>query len=888
MSWLKKRRDNTRYRRPRRYGWLRWLLLASGCLVVLVMIAGGIAGVMAYRSLAEGLPALNELEKYESSLVTHVYDRHGELIANFFTEKRILIELEDVPDFVRKATIAVEDARFYDHHGIDPKGVLRAAWTNYQAGRVVEGASTITMQVARTLFLNRERTLRRKLREMILAWRIEQRFSKDDILKMYLNQVFYGHNAYGIEAAAQIYFDKSAKELTMGEGMLIAGLTRAPNSYSPIHNLSRFQITDQSLERLQGEGVPLPVLDNLKGLKDREVMEEAAFLERLKTALGEASAEQYKSLILKHSNNLKLSLERRAHVLRRMVDQAYLSPQEAQRVLEEPIETNPNYKSINKSPHFVEHVRRYLEKKYSAQELYEGGWQVHTTLDLSLQRMAEQAVRHGIEAADKRHGYQRPFRRLALTGDEVVDRPLIEQVTLPPDTDPAVRAGEVLTGVVSIVSSRAVWVRVKGGRGVMSPDEGFAWVRESNLDRKFESRKRLSPEEIFNVGDVIRVRVVLADERNQAHQLILEQEPLLEGALIAIEPDSGHVLAMVGGYDETNQYNRATQALRQPGSAFKPFIYTAALAAGKTPASVIYDRAVVIDGGDDDDDEAWKPQNYSQKYYGATTLRTALARSRNMVTVRLMEQVGVEAVREVATRMGIETELDPYMSLALGSSEVKLLELTAAYGTFANGGLAVPPVFITRIVGPEQEIVERNLPRASRAVSPELAYVMTSLMQGVIQEGTGTRVRALGRPAAGKTGTTNDFRDAWFLGFTPELVTGVWVGFDDGTALGRHESGGRVASPVWLEFMQRALKGRPTTDFAIPANIRFYRINAQDGREVRGNTEAKTRFEAFIPGTAPAPPPSPTKHIREKIHRLDRQHSTARTLEDLDRPQPPQ
>ncbi len=885
MNWLHKRRHRARHHRPRRYGWLRWLLLVSGCLLVLVVMAGGIAGVMAYRSLAEGLPALDELEQYESSLVTHVYDRHGELIANFFTEKRILIELEDVPEFVRQATIAVEDARFYDHPGIDPKGVLRAAWTNYQAGRVVEGASTITMQVARTLFLNRERTLRRKLREMILAWRIERRFSKDDILKMYLNQVFYGHNAYGVEAAAQIYFNKSAKDLSRGEGMLIAGLTRAPNSYSPIHNLKRYQITDPSLERLQGEGVPLSVLDNLRGLKDQKVREETAFLERLTTVLGEDVVDRFKPLILKHSNNLKVSLERRAHVVRRMVDQAYLSPQEAQRVLEEPLQTNPNYKSINKSPHFVEHVRRYLEKKYSAQELYAGGWQVHTTLDLSLQRMAEQAVRHGVEEADKRHGYQKPFRRLPLTGDEAVDRPLIEQVTLPPDTDSTVRTGEVLTGVVSIVSPGAVWVKVKGGRGVMSPEEGFGWVREADLERKFEKRKQLPPQEIFQVGDVIRVRVVLADERNQAHQLVLEQEPLLEGALIAIEPASGHVLAMVGGYDETNQYNRATQALRQPGSAFKPFIYTAALAAGKTPATVIYDRAVVIDGGDE---EAWKPQNYTQRYYGATTLRTALARSRNMVTVRLMEQVGVEAVRDVATGMGIETELDPYMSLALGSSEVKLLELTAAYGTFANGGLAVPPVFITRIVGPGQEMVEENWPGASRAISSELAYVMTSLMQGVIQEGTGSRVRALGRPAAGKTGTTNDFRDAWFLGFTPKLVTGVWVGFDDGTALGRHESGGRVASPIWLDFMKRALKGRPITDFSIPSGIRFYRINTEDGREVRGNTEAKTRFEAFIPGTAPAPPASPTKHIREQIHRLDRQRSAARTLEEPDRIQPPQ
>jgi penicillin-binding protein 1A len=668
--------------------------------------------------------------------------------------------------------------------------------------------------------------------------------------------------------------------VTLGEGVLIAGLTRAPNSYSPIHNLARFQITAQSLEKLQSEGVPLAVLDNLRGLQDQEIMEETTFLERLKTALGAAPAAQYKSLILKHSNNLKVSLERRKHVVRRMVEEGYLTQEEARRAVEEPVQTNPNYHSINKSPHFVEHVRRYLEDNYGAKALYEGGWNVYTTLDLKLQHIAEQAVRRGVEEADKRHGYQRPFRRLPLTGDTRVDQPLIEQVTLPPDTDPVVHDGEVLTGVVTVVSPNAVWVKVKSGQGVMSPHEGFAWVREADLDRKFEDRPPLPPQAIFEVGDVIRVRVILADERNQAHQLVLEQEPLLEGALIAIEPDSGHVLAMVGGYDENNQYNRAVQAFRQPGSAFKPFIYTAALAAGKTPASVIYDRAVVIDGGDE---EAWKPQNYTQRYYGATTLRTALAQSRNMVTVRLMEQVGVAAVQNVAARMGIETQLDPYMSLALGSSEVNLLELTAAYGTFTNGGLSVPPVFITRIVGPKQEVVEENLTRANRAISPELAYVMTSLMQGVIQEGTGKHVRALGRPAAGKTGTTNDFRDAWFLGFTPELVTGVWVGFDDGTSLGRHESGGRVASPIWLEFMQGALKDRPITDFSIPSSIRFYRIDAESGREVRGNTRARTRFEAFVPGTAPAPPASPTENIREKIHRLDRQRSAARALEEMNR-----
>ncbi len=796
---------------PRWWRWLRGLLIAATCVIVLGVGVGVIVGMSAYKTLTEGLPQLDELENYDSSLVTRVYDRHGELIADFFIEKRLLIDLAEVPLFIRQATIAVEDARFYSHGGFDTRGILRAMWVNFRAGEVREGASTITQQVARTLFLNRERTMRRKLREIILAARIERRFSKDEILRMYLNQVFYGHNAYGVEAAAQIYFGKATKALTLGEGLLIVGLTQSPNAYSPLKDLPR-------------------------------------------------------------------SLQRRQYVLRRMVEQGHLDANQAQQVAQEPVELNPNYKQVNKSPYFVEYVRQYLETHYGSRRLYRGGFEVHTTLDLHLQQVAEQAVRRGVREVDQRHGYQGPLRRVDLSRDAERNRQVIESVAIPPDGDRTIREGERLTGVVLNVGEKAVWVAVKDSRGVMTPKDSFAWVREPDLKRGFDRRARREPREIFQRGDVIRVRAVRVDARGQAHILALEQDPVVQSALMTIEAGSGHVLAMVGGYDfAISQFNRATQAIRQPGSAFKPIIYTAALEAGKTPASIVYDRAVVK--RDADTQQVWKPKNYSHKYYGAQTLRTALTHSRNMVTIRLMEDIGVPAVLASARRLGIESPLAPYLSLALGSSGVSLLELTASYSTFANGGLYIPPIFITRIEDADGQVIEEHLPQAQRALSPEIAYIMTSMLQGVIENGTGRRVRALKRPAAGKTGTTNDFRDAWFIGFTPEIITGVWVGIDDHTMLGQHENGGRAAAPIWLEFMQEAVRGHPITDFPIPFQVRFYRIDAQSGRQATASTQTDTLFEAFVQGSQPQIE-VPSRNLRQKIRRLDRRsRSAARTMD---------
>lgn len=792
-----------------RWRWLRWLLITGALLIVVSLTAGSIIAVVTYRKLAAGLPSITELENYQPSLVTKVFARDGQLIADFFIERRFLVPLDEIPLHMQQATLAVEDARFYSHSGVDPIGVLRAMRVNFRAGGVKEGASTITQQVARTLFLTPERTFTRKLREIILARRIEQRFSKDKILEMYLNQIFYGHNAYGVEAAAQNYFGKSVRELDVGEAALIAGLSSAPNRYSPL-------------------------------------------------------------------NNLELSLQRRQHVLRRMVDAGYLTPEEAQEIQQQPLHLNPQKQQINKAPYFVEYVRRHLEEQYGATALYRGGFNVYTTIDLRLQLAAERAIQHGLIAIDKRHGYHGPLQRIALTGTPRIDKQAIQAITLPADADPTIQTGDSLLGVVLEVKQDEVSVAVKASRGILAK-EGFAWVREPELRRDFRNRRQLKAEEIFSPGDVIQVRVVHLDPKSQQPHLILEQQPVVQGALFSMETGTGYVLAMIGGYDfMTSQFNRAMQATRQPGSAFKPIIYATAIESGMTTASIVIDAPVIKENKTDE--ELWKPENYSQKFYGPTTLRTAITHSRNLVTIRLLDKIGVPAVVDYAKRLGIVSPLSPYLSLALGASDVNLAELTTAYGVFANGGMYVPPIFITKITDAQGDILAQNFPRAKRVISPEIAYIMTSLLQNVVEHGTGRRVRALGRPAAGKTGTTNEFRDAWFMGFTPEVITGVWTGIDDRTTLGHRETGGRVASPIWLNFMREAMYGRPISNFAIPPGVRFVRVDAKKGTPIIGPTEQETIFEVFIEGTEPDFDPTAPKNLRRNIRRLDRKHLSGSSI----------
>ncbi|MGE3537625.1 MAG: penicillin-binding protein 1A [Candidatus Tectimicrobiota bacterium] len=800
----------------RKRRWLRWLVLSVGSLCSLALIALLVVGFVLYQKFAADLPQVSELENYQPSLITKVYDRYGEPIADFFIEKRILVPLNDIPLHVRQATIAAEDRRFYSHGGVDIWGILRALWVNVQAGGTREGASTITQQVARTLFLNRERTMARKIREAILAQRIEQHYSKDQILEMYLNQIFYGHNAYGIEAAAQLYFGKAVRDLTVSEGALIAGLPPAPNSYSPLKNFSR-------------------------------------------------------------------SLQRRTHVLNRMIEAGYLTPEQAQEAQRETIALNPKPTRVHKAFYFVEYVRQYLEEHYGPTALYRGGFSVETTLDMRLQGLAEQALQKGLVDLDKRHGvYRGPSRVLPLTGDASSDARLVEAVTTPEDGDWTVHEGERLPGVVLTVRESGALVAIKNNRGVLPPS-GYAWVSQIDPELQPELRRRL-----LRRGDVVQVRVTRVDSTGKPPTLSLEQEPFLQGALLATDVGSGHVLAMVGGYDfNKSQFNRAVQALRQPGSSFKPFIYAAGLEEGLTPASMLSDSPLTEDIAGA---PKWRPGNYDGKFHGPMTMRAALTHSRNLPTVRILEKVGLATTCATARRLGITSRLACHPTMALGALEVTLLEMTAAFGTFANSGIYNEPLVITKIVNSKGKVLLERFQEARQATSPEVAYLMTSMMESVITHGTARSLRALERPAAGKTGTTNDFHDAWFLGYTPELVAGVWVGYDDRSPLEEGETGGKIAAPIWLDFMKEALKDRPITDFPIPPGVRFVRLDSRGSNTPSAVSFDDTAlFEVFVEGSQPttALVPTPQKRkprlplpvpqdqvpddLRRDIDRLDRQ-----------------
>ena len=749
---------------------------------MLLGIAGaGAAGYVAYRGLVTDLPDVAALEDYQPSLVTEVYDRHEELIAEFFVEKRRLVHLTEIPTHVRHATIAAEDSRFYSHGGVDYIGIGRAIWVNLRAGTTREGASTITQQVARNLFLTRERTLRRKIREAILARRIEQRYDKDRILQIYLNQIFYGHNTYGIEAAAQLYCGKSVANLSLADGAMIAGLPPAPNTYSPLRNPQR-------------------------------------------------------------------SLRRRGHVLRRMVDEGYLDPEAAATAAREPLcspgERRHVTHRVNKAPYFVEHVRRHLEDRYGPTALYRGGFTVHTTLDLRLQQAAQRAIQDGLLTVDKRvrrGAWQRPSRSAMLTSDTVRNTALIEAITMTHGAAPAVHDGDLLAGVVLEVQADRATVAVRKSQGVIEP-EGVDWIRSIvGEPGKFGGDFT----QLLRRGDVVRVRVTGVDPEGLSHHLALEQEPEVQGALLALEASSNRVLAMIGGYDfDRSQFNRALRAVRQPGSAFKPVIYAAAIEAGMTPTSQVSDDPIVreIPGA-----ATWQPENYDEEFLGPVSLRLALTKSRNLATIDVLEKIGVDAACAYARRLGVRRRLPCVLSLALGAAEMTLLDITTLYGVFANQGIHTEPVFISRIVDRYGTVKEERMLSAQRVMSPEVAYTVTSMLESVVQHGTGRRVRALQRPAAGKTGTTNDFHDAWFIGYTPELVAGVWVGFDNQVSLGKRESGGRVAAPVWLAFMQEALQGQPVSDFPIPPGIRFVRQAVREEADTITRTpEGGASFEVFI------------------------------------------
>jgi penicillin-binding protein 1A len=650
--------------RPAGRRWLRTLLIIAGVLSLLLGAGAAVAALWAFTILPRTLPSVTALETFQPLVGTKVYDDNDELITEMHVERRIFVPLAHIPQALRDAVIATEDKRFYYHWGIDPIGIARAVAQNFRRGRIVEGGSTITQQLTKVLFLTPDKSLERKLKEAVLALELERRYPKDRILEMYLNQVYFGHGAYGVEAAARTYFGKSVSELNVREAALLAGLPRAPTTYSPFEH-------------------------------------------------GEAAK------------------RRRDVVLRRLVEYGALKDAEAKRLARADLGLIPPERRRTTGQYFLDYVQQTLEAKYGADMVFKGGLNVYTTLSPTMQLAAEQSLRDGLKALEGRTTKGRP--------------------------------GE---------------------------------------------------------------------------------HP--EGAIVTIEPNTGYVRAMVGGYDFfRSEFNRAVQARRQPGSAFKPFIYIAALESGLTPATRVDDAPVSYAVGSNG--QAWKPENYDRKFRGSTTLQQALEESVNVVTVKIQERVGLSRTIQVARRLGISSPLDLNLSLALGTSDMTLIELTSAYGALANQGQWLPPTTIRYVTDPQGKLLEEHLPEPREAVSPETAFVITHMLKGVVERGTGQAAKALGRPIAAKTGTTNDYSNAWFIGYTPRLATGVWVGYDRPRSLGKDETGSRVAVPIWVGFMGKVLGDSPKEDFPMPDRVVLVPVDLDPSNEC-----VRVVMMAFVKGTEPA------------------------------------
>jgi len=732
-----------------------------------------------YMYFTKDLPHISSLKDYRPPTVTTVLSDDGRKIGEFFRERRIVIPLSKMPPRLIEAFVAAEDSRFYKHQGIDFLGIVRAFFKNIEAGALVQGGSTITQQVTKSFLLSPEKSFARKIKEAILAYRIDKAFTKDEILFLYLNQIYLGHGAYGVEAAAENYFGKTAADCNLAECAILAGLPQAPSRYSPF----------------------------------------------------------------KHPEKAR---ERQIYVLNRMVADGCITNIEATEAINTSLDIKPRRNwYIEQVPYYTEHVRRYVEEKYGADLLYTGGLTIHTAVNVEMQRAGRAALEKGVMDLDKRQGYRGPLQHLPSEQMESFCSAVQEEL----DQDP-LDTGKTTKGLVVSVDDKAETVTVRIGKSVGSlPLSEMLWARRPDPEVEYYAAKVRRPSQVLSVGDVILVRIKGKEEETEKWRLVLEQVPSVQGAIICLETETGQVKAMLGGRDfGTSQFNRAIQSRRQPGSAFKPIIYSAALDKGYTPATIIIDSPIVLSGSDSD--ALWKPKNYEGRFHGPTLFRDALALSRNVVTIKILKDIGIDYVITYAGKLQITSPLAHNLSIALGSSGVSLLELVTAYSVFANQGVLVPPSFITRILDRDGNVLEEQRPGPEKVIDKATAFIMTNLLQGVVEHGTGRRIRALNRPAAGKTGTTNDLFDAWFVGYTPRYVTGVWVGFDEEAPLGKGETGARAASPIWLSFMQEILKDKPVRVFPVPDGVVFAKIDAETGLLAIPESK-KTVFECFKEGTAP-------------------------------------
>lgn len=747
-------------------------------LVPLLLLVALLVGAGFALSLERGIPSVHALRDWRPAALTTLNAADGRVLSRIGEEKRIVIEYKDIPKNFLDGVISTEDSHFYSHFGVDPLGIARAVVSNVRSLHWgTQGGSTITQQLARNLFLKPEKTMSRKVQEAMLAVQIEREYTKEEILTLYSNQVYLGHGRYGVEAASEFFFSRRAKDLTLAQAALLAGLVQAPEYLSPIRHPER-------------------------------------------------------------------ALRRRAHVLDRMRDQGFITAQVATATAAEPLGLTPAVETGAPGLYFVEEVRRYLIQKYGEEELYSGGLTVDTTLDIGLQTAAEKAVREGVMQVEGRRGFRTKWKNVSAQGPLERYRDPAWGAN-PPDI------GRRYPGLVTAVNSSSAQLRIGQYRTSLVP-AAVAW----------SGRRSLSA--VMKVGDLVPLTVTKRRDTDKRLEAEVPPWPTVEGALVALDPSTGEVRALVGGFDfERSEFDRAVQARRQAGSAFKPFLFSAAIDAGLTPSTPLFDEPTVF--VDPQTRQPYQPENYYKRYYGLTTLREALEESRNIVSVSLLDQVGYRPVIERARALGITTSLSPYPSMALGAFEVSLLEMTSAYSVFPNRGIRVEPHFIRRVRDRNGKVLESSKPEVREVMKPETAFVTTWLLKGVTEEGTAAKAKALGRPLAGKTGTTDGYSDAWFIGSSPSLTCGVWIGTDKKESLGDGETGAAAALPVWISFFEQAFAGKPVEDFERPAGVSFVTVDRRTGKRATAETGCDPTtmiLESFVTGTEPAALCSPAEHWR--------------------------
>ena len=779
-------------------------LFGMGMLLAILVVAG-IAWYL--HDMSKDLPNYEVLNAYEPPVTTRIHSGNGSLMAEYARERRLYLPIQAMPDTIKAAFLSAEDKNFYKHGGVDPTGIARALITNiknYGSGRRAIGASTITQQVAKNFLLSSERSIDRKIKEALLSMRIETAYSKDRILELYLNEIYLGLSAYGVAGASLTYFNKSVHEVELHQAAYLAALPKAPSNYHP------FRDTEKALTR-------------------------------------------------------------RNWVLDRMVENGYVTHDEANEAKAKGLDVNPRRGSsyLASSEYFSEEVRREVVDRYGEDALYEGGLSIRTTLDPDMQRKARKALHDGLISFDVKRGFRGPLQNIEVGDDWGVSLKDIDGLRDVPEWKIAVVLGvDQGSATIGIQPGKKASGKLKDDRHVGTIElQDMKWALRVRI--KDDKRTAKGVDGVLNVGDVIYVEPI-GEDLAKTTRFKLRQKPKVSGALVAMDPHTGRVMAMAGGFSfADSQFNRATQAFRQPGSSFKPFVYAAALDNGYTPSSVVLDGPIKVDQGGDLG--IWEPKNYGGKFAGPSTLRLGIEKSRNLMTVRLAKDMGMPLVAQYAERFGIYDKMLPVLSMSLGSGETTVMRMAAAYSVLANGGKAIKPSLIDRIQdrygktifkheqrvcsdcnaqswdGQKEPVLEDD---REQVLDPMTAYQMTSIMEGVVTRGTAPVVKELGVPVAGKTGTTNEEKDAWFVGYTPDLVTSVYIGFDNPTPMGKGNTGGGLAAPIFTNFMKDALSEKPKVEFRVPRGIKLIPINRKTGLLAKAGGNGVI-MEAFKPGTAP-------------------------------------